>query len=185
MVNTSLDKKYEAKESTMQEFELLAEGKYTVRVKEISPWKEQTKDIKVILRDEKGNALLDENGEKKTEMVKDCKYYNCLVRFEVVGGKYEGRLLFHNLTTHPNMSYSIGAFLYALDESSLAASEIPTVCVGKCCEAVVTKGKYIKKVTDKDTGIETEEEKEKNEIKYLNKLPKTDTTDPTNVIEDF
>ena len=184
MVNTGLDKKYEAKESTVMDFETLPEGKYLVKVKEISNWKESIKDIKVILKDDSGVTILDENGDKKTEFVKGCKFYNSLIKFEVVGVKYDGRLLFYNLTTHPNMSFSISAFLYAVGESNLVASDIPSKCIGKICEAVVVKGTYKKRIEDKETGIVTEEDKEKNEIKYLNKLPDTNNTD-NDVIEDF
>ena len=34
---------------------------------------------------------------------------------------------------------------------------------------------YEKKTVDKDTGLETVEQKPKNEIKYLSKLPEIDT----------
>src|SRR5574344_2017996 len=109
MLDTSLNRKYEPKERFQLDFSPIPKGEYTVRVKEISPWKEEVKNIKVIQVDENGKALLNEKGEKITTLENNCKFYNCNVKFEVVGGEYDGRLVFHQLTTHPNMSFNIPA----------------------------------------------------------------------------
>lgn len=175
MVDTSLNRRYQASEARIGDFSPIPEGKYTVRVKEITEWKESKKDVKVIIRDEDGKPLLDEKGERVTELQKDCVFYNANVKFEIVGGEYEGRMLFHNLTTHPNMDFSISNFLYAIGKSELSAAEIPTECLKAVCEATVIVTTYEKKTVDKDTGLETVEQKPKNEIKYLSKLPEIDT----------
>ena len=96
MVNTGLDTKRTARAGGQMNFDPIPEAEYTLRVKEIEPWKLSKKDLKVIMRDENGNALKDEKGNNITEMVKDCEFYNCNVKFEVVGGEYDGRIIFHN-----------------------------------------------------------------------------------------
>lgn len=173
MVNTSLDRKYEAKEGQNTSFGVIPEGKYKVKVKEIGEWKLSKKDIKVYLKDENGEDILDDKGERATELVKNCEFYNANVRFEIVEGDYKGRLLFHNLTTHPNMSFSISNFLYAVNKNNISAAEIKKECTGLICEAVVIETTYDKKVVDKDTGVEEVKSTPKNEIRYLNRLPET------------
>lgn len=177
MVNTGLDNKYTAKAGGQTSFEPVPEGEYTLRVKEVDPWKESIKTIKVIQRDEKGNAIKDEKGNNVTETVKDCKFYNCNVRFEIVGGEYDGRLIFHNLTTHPNMSWSIPNFLYALNLKELMASQIQTSCLGKECLGTVSIDTYEKAQQNKDTGIDETVTRTINRIKSLKPLTTPNTNE--------
>lgn len=177
MINTSLDKKYTAKAGGQLNFEPLPDGDYKLRVKEIEPWKASTKTIQVIQRDENGNAIKDDKGKNLTETVPNCTFYNCNVKFEVVGGEYDGRLIFHNLTTHPNMSWSIDNFLYAIGLKELTASQIQTSCVGKECMGNVYTDTYDKIVQNKDTGIDETVQRKVNRIKSLKPLetPKNET----------
>lgn len=182
MINTGLDNKYTARAGGQTSFEPVPEGEYKLRVKEIDPWKDTTKTIKVIQRDEKGNAIKDEKGNNVTETVKDCKFYNCNVRFEIVGGEYDGRLVFHNLTTHPNMSWAIPNFLYALNLKELAASQIQSTCVGKECLGNIIIDSYDKVTQNKDTGIDETVKRTINRIKSLKPL---DTPNENNVSEEL
>lgn len=177
MINTSLDKKYVARAGGQTNFEPLPEGEYTLRVKEVDEWKPTTKTIQVIQRDENGNAIKDEKGKNLTETVPNCTFYNCNVRFEVVGGEYDGRLIFHNLTTHPNMSWSIDNFLYAIGLKELTASEIKNACVGKECIGNVYIDSYDKTVQNRDTGIDEVVSRKVNRIRSLKPLetPKNET----------
>lgn len=181
MVNTSLDTKYTAKEGGQLNYDPIPEGDYLLKVKEIDPWKEVIKNIKVIQRDEDGNVIKDENGKNVTETVNNCKFYNCNVRFEVVEGDYAGRLIFHNLTTHPNMSWSIPNFLWGLGLTELAASEIQKACVGKECFGHVVIEDYEKTVQNKETGLDETTTKEVNKVKSFKPLenPNEETTNIT------
>jgi hypothetical protein len=177
MVNTGLDAKYTANAGGQINYDPVPDGEYTLRVKEVDPWKKTTRTIQVIQRDEKGNALKDDKGKNITETVNNCEFYNCNVRFEIVGGEYDGRLIFHNLTTHPNMSWSIPNFLYALGLKELAASQIQTECIGKECIGNVYTDTYEKKQQNKDTGIDETVERKINRIKSFKPLetPNTDS----------
>lgn len=183
MINTSLDKKYTAKEGGQINYDPIPDGEYKLRVKDVDPWKESIKNIKVILRDENGNVLEDEKGNKQTEMVNNCKFYNCMVRFEIVEGQYAGRIIFHNLTTHPNMSWSIDNFLYALGLKELTASEIQTACKGKECIGNVYIDEYEKVTQNKETGLDETTTKKVNRIKSLKPLdtPNQENQEMTNL----
>lgn len=181
MVNTGLDTKRTARAGGQMNFDPIPEAEYTLRVKEIEPWKLSKKDLKVIMRDENGNALKDEKGNNITEMVKDCEFYNCNVKFEVVGGEYDGRIIFHNLTTHPNMNWTIDNFLYAVGIDELAASQIQSVCVNRMCKGVVIIDSYKKTQQNKETGIDEEIEKKVNRIKSLKKLDTPNNNTNTNL----
>ena len=162
MVNTGLDRKYVAKEGGQINYDPIPEGDYRLRVKEVEPWKSTTKTISVILKDEKGNNV--------TETVPICEFYNCIVKFEVVGGEYNGRLIFHNLTTHPNMDWNIPNFLYALGVPELSAGQIQNSCKNLECEGHVFIDSYDKTVQNKETGIDEIVKKSINRIKSLKPL---------------
>lgn len=178
MVNTGLDNKYVAKEGGQTNFEPIPDGEYTLKVKEIDPWKKSTKTIKVIQRDENGNAIKDEKGNNVTETINNCEFYNCNVKFEVVGGEYNGRVIFHNLTTHPNMNWAIPNFLYALNLKELTASQIQSTCVNKECLGTVYTDSYEKTVQNRETGIDEIVTRKVNRIKSLKPLNKeTESTE--------
>ena len=174
MVDTSLSKKYTAKESVAMDYSPIPDGLYRAKVKEVSPWKKETKTIKVIQRDENGNALKDEKGNNITETVQNCEFYNCSVRMEITEGQYSGRLVFHNLSTHPNMPFSIPAFLYGLGVSELAAGEIQDNVPGKECMIDVITETYTKTVQNKETGLDEEQERQINKVKNFKQLPDQD-----------
>ena len=176
MINTSLDAKRTARAGGQINYDPIPEGDYKLRVKEIEPWKASKKDVKVIQRDENGNALKDEKGNNLTELVKDCEFYNYNVKFEVVDGEYAGKLVFHNLTTHPNMSWSIDNFLYAVGIEELSASQIQSVCVGRECDATVYIDTYEKTVQNKETGLDEVKLREINRIKSLRPLKNNEPT---------
>jgi len=170
MVDTSLNRKFVANNKGAINYDPVPDGEYVLRVKEIDPWKESKKTIQVIQRDENGNALKDEKGKNITETVKDCVFYNCNVKFEIVSGQYDGKLVFHNLTTHPNMNWSIDNFLYAIGIPELAASEIQDKAKGAMCYGSVFTDTYTKVVPNKDTGIDEEVERKVNKVKNLRPL---------------
>lgn len=178
MIDTSLNKKYKANAGGGNDFSPIPEGEYKFKIKEISPWKEQKKTIKVYQKDENGNYIVDSKGEKVTVTVQDCVFYNSMIKLEITEGEYKGRLVFHNITTHPNMNWSIDNLLYALKLEELSAAQIPTICLNMELAGKVTIDKYKKIVQDKETGIDTEQIKEVNKIKSLKPLE-----NPTNNTE--
>ena len=183
MINTGLDAKRTARAGGQLNYDPIPDGDYRLKVKEIEPWKKSTKDIKVILRDENGNALKDEKGNNLTELVKNCEFYNCNVKFVVVGGEFDGRMIFHNLTTHPNMSWSIDNFLYAVGIEELSASQIQSVCVGRECDGTIYTDTYEKSVQNKETGIDEKQLKEVNRIKSLRPLKNEETSVELNLTD--
>lgn len=183
MVNTGLDVKRTARAGGQINYDPIPDGDYRLKVKEIDPWKKTTKTVQVIQKDENGYAMKDENGKNITETVTNCEFYNCNVKFEVVGGEHNGRIIFHNLTTHPNMDWSIDNFLYALGFEELSASQIQSVCVGRMCDATIYKDTYTKKVQNKDTGIDEDVLKEINRVKSLRPLKTEETSVATNLTD--
>ncbi len=167
-----LNKTYSAREDKGLDFTPAPEGDYTLRVLEISPWKAaKPQDIKVIQRDDKGKALKDEKGNNVTVLESGVVVYNCNATLEIVGGEHEGKRVFHNLTTHPNMPFSIPAFLYGLGISNMAASEIPEKCKSKLCFAKVYVDSYAKTIQNKETGLDEVQSREVNKVRNFKQLP--------------
>ena len=169
MIDTSLNKKYTANAGGNSDFSPIPDGDYTLKVIEVKPWEKKTQDIMVIQRDEDGKALVDEKGNQIREKVKDCEFYNSTVKLAVVGGEYDGRFIFYNLTTHPNMGFAIPNFLYGIGMSELSANDIPEKAIGKLCIASVNTDTYEKKKTDSETGLETTETRTVNRVKSFKK----------------
>ena len=180
MINTSLDKKYTAREGGQPNFDPIPEGDYKLRVKEVDPWKSVRKTIKVIQKDENGNAMQDERGNNVTE-TQECEFWNCTAKLEVVDGEYAGRIVYHNLTTHPNMDWNIPNFLYALGLKDLMASQIQSTCKGMECIGHVYIDSYDKTVQNKDTGIDEVVKRTVNRIKSFKPLKNPNNTNETNV----
>jgi hypothetical protein len=181
MVDTSLNRRYTAREGSNMDFGPIPDGVYTAKVEEVTPWESQTKSIKVILRDEDGKAIKNEKGDNVTEMQENCTFYNCTAKMKIVGGEYDGRIIFHNLSTHPNMPFQIPAFLYGLGLQELAASEIQDKTRGKLCMIDVYTDSYDKKVQNKDTGLDEIQKKYINRVKSFKQLP---ATQPNNVVDE-
>ena len=183
MINTGLDKKFVARQDSdmpiesKRSYEPIPEGTYTVRVLEITPWGKQVKDINVIVRDDKGKVVKDEQGNSVRKPVKNVEYYNANVTFEITSGNFEGRRLWSNLTTHPNASFITDNFLYAIGAKEMVASDIPTKALEKTLDVVVEISSYEKKVTDPDTGLERTETRTKNEVRSFRRPSKIDDTD--------
>ena len=78
MVDTSLNKRYVAKEGVSIDYSPIPDGEYTARVKEVGKWEPVTRTIKVIQRDENGRAIKDEKGNNVTETVQNCTLFRCL-----------------------------------------------------------------------------------------------------------
>lgn len=165
MIDTSLNKRYEANGGGQTDFSPIPDGEYYLKVIEIKPWTLKKQDIMVIKRDEEGRALVDEKGDKVREKMSNCEFYNSTVKLEVVEGEHAGRFIFYNLTTHPNMSFSIPNFLYGINMQDMVANDIPTMAIGKYCLADVNQDTYNKTKTDTNTGLETTETKTVNRVK--------------------
>lgn len=171
MIDTSLNRNFKAEKGSEGEYNALPEGVYTLIVKEVKPWVEQKKTVKVIQRDANGEVILDDKGEKLRETIPDCVFYTAQVLLEVHDGEYAKRRIYHGLTTHPNMQFIIPNFLHGIGIADCKASEIQSKVVGRLCMANVFIESYIKKTIDKDTGLETSEERLVNKIKSFRTPP--------------
>lgn len=147
------------------------EGDYILRVVEIGPWKMNTKTIQYIIKDDNGRPIKDEKGKNKTEKWENCEIHNANIVLEIVGGEHEGKRVWHNLTTHPNMEFSIPNFLYGVGVEELAASQIQSTCVGKLCYASVIIEEYSKEKQDESTGDIVVETRKSNKVKNFKKMP--------------
>lgn len=183
MVDTSLNRSYTAREAAPMEYTLIPDGDYRAKVKEVTPWTSKKANIKVIQRDEEGKALVDEKGDKVTELVNDCEFYNCTVKMEITEGEHKGRVIFHNLSTHPNMPFNIPAFLYGIGMKELMASEIQSKTINRECLIGVYTDSYTKDVENKDTGMVEQVKKEINRINYFKQIP--DLQEPSNEMDDL
>ena len=181
MVDTSLNRKYTAREGVSMDFSPIPDGEYTARVKEVTPWTDKTQNIKVIQRDEEGKALVDEKGEQIRELQENCTFYNATVKMEIIGGAYNGRIVFHNLSTHPNMPFNIPAYLYGIGMNELSASEIQEKTKNRVCLIDVITESYDKTVQNKDTGLDEIEKKYINKVKNFKQLP---AEQPNNDVEE-
>lgn len=103
---------------------------------------------------------------------------NCSVHITIKDLKnheYDGRVLRYNLTTHPNMGWNIPNFLNAVGVKECSLAELANVIMGKPVKVTVGVDTYMKKVVDKNTGIESEEERTFNSAKYVNPLSDDET----------
>lgn len=151
-----LNTKVKAREDKGFDLTPAPEGDYVLRVKKIDDWKANNPaTIMVIQRDSSGKALKDDKGKNITVKEDNVIVYNCKVQLEIIEGEHKGKIIFHNLTTHPNAPFNIPGFLYGLDMKELMASEIQKECLGKLCAAKVIIEEYDKKVEDKETGLTT------------------------------
>jgi len=179
MIGTDLNQKAQA--SAPKSFELLPEGRYTVRVKEIKPWKQSKKDIKVNIRDENGQVVKDENGKAVTELKKDYIFYGAQMTFEIINDKeYNGRLLFPSLTTHPNASFITENFLYAVNISEIPYAEIQNKCKGLILDVdVIINNDAFKVVQDPVSGAEKRIPNPRNEVKSFKRTEFVQEEEPT------
>ena len=171
---TDLNQKIDGEAPKQSEYVALPKGNYPVVVKEIKPWVSTTKDIYVNEKDENGYTKKDGKGNKISNLVKDCIFYQAKTTFEVTSGEFKGRRITENLTTHPNADFIVKNFLFAAGIDNITVGEIPTKCVGVEMELELDVETYDKKTTKKnpETGIETvsTETKETNRIKNFLKL---------------
>lgn len=152
----NLDEVVVAEEQKNTDFsELIPNGNYTVVIMEIGDWKSTVKK----------SLTLKPSGEKVT----DVTIYNANVKMKIISGDYEGRWLFDNVTTHPNIPWSVPGFVHALGAEKIKLSELKTL-EGRSCKVSVKKASYTR--TNKETGLD--EEVEKNEVTRYTRLELND-----------
>lgn len=170
MVNPELDQVYKPKEAEVIDYAPLPNGDYIVKITNIEDWKQTIKTVQVIQRNANGYPMQDEKGKNITDTVKDCKIYNAKVTFEITSNLpagTNGRKVFYNITTHPNMPWVIPAFLYGCGMTAIPASQIQKDCLGKTLIITTALKEYTKDITDQDTGIVKQEKRSAPEVKKL------------------
>lgn len=139
----------QAEERKPMNYDPLPEGEYVVELTEFDDW--EIKDGK----------------DKKTGQ--KLQYAVSAIKVTVLTGEYEGRILWDWLTHHPNMPWNTPNFLDAFGGENLPLSRFKEL-VGNAAVAHVTIDKNAtKKVTDPDTGEESEEVSPRNNVKYYSK----------------
>ncbi len=175
MIDT-LDQVVVAKESTAGSFDLLPKGEYTVKLLSVSDWKSrELLNFKKIKFDDNFQKMVGPDGKDIIEIVPTVTVFDCDLKFAVVGGDFDGRWVYHRVSTYPNRPWEIPALLSGLGVPALKPSLLNTL-VGTTATVVVDVEAYDKKVVDKDTGMESKEVKEKNVIKRF-KAPKVSATE--------
>lgn len=138
-------------------YDVIPEGKYLVEVVQIDDWEKKSKKNALITRrDERGFAIKDEKGKVIKDKVDNLEWYQCNVRFKIIEGDFTNRIVFSNLTTHPDALFMTQGFLYAVGLSELPLGKVQETCLGRKLIIDVYHSEYTKKEVDKTTGIEVE-----------------------------
>lgn len=157
-------KKVQGKEQ--KSYDDLPVGRYTVKVKEIGDWEiKSVKNANIIVRDEDGAMAKDEKGKVKKEIVPLLEYATSKVKLEVVEGEHTGRLIFTNLSTHPDALFVMEGFLFAIDKSEIALGNVKQECEGEMLDVELNYRTYEKPTTDQATGLTTVESKKVQDVK--------------------
>ena len=150
-------KKFTASEQ--KPFELIPDKTRLIGyVSKVDDWKTKTITVK---------------NKETGETIPNVEIANCTVYItikDLQNHAYDGRVLRYNLTTHPNMGWNIPNFLNAVRVKECSLAELANVLIGKPLKATIGVDTYTKKVVDKNTGIETEQERTYNTVKYVNPL---------------
>lgn len=157
-------KKVQGKEQ--KSYDDLPVGRYTVKVKEIGDWEiKSVKNANIIVRDEDGEMEKDEKGIVKKEIVPILEYATSKVKLEVVEGEHTGRLIFTNLSTHPDALFVMEGFLFAIDKSEVALGDVKKECEGEMLDVELNYRTYEKPTTDQATGLTNVESKKVQDVK--------------------
>lgn len=162
ILDLDLNSKVEGKET--KNFEPIPAGVYEAVVANIEPWEaKEFIDVKINKKDESGLVVRDENGN--IEKV-DASFtaYSANLRLKIVSGDYEGRIIFANLTTHPDVRFLLDQFVYATVTSCVLA-DLQEKSIDKPLKINVGIKEYPKKYVDPNTAIEKTEIKTKNYVK--------------------
>lgn len=145
-------------------FEPIPVGVYEAVVETIEPWQpKEFVNAKINKKDESGLVVRDDNG-KIEKVDADFTAYSADLRLKITSGDYEGRLVFANLTTHPDVSFLLDQFIYATVTSCVLA-ELQDKALGKPLKVNVGIKEYPKTYVDPNTAIEKTEMKTKNYVK--------------------
>lgn len=157
-------KKVQGKEQ--KSYDDLPVGRYTVSVKEIGDWEiKSIKNANIIVRDEDGSMAKDEKGKVKKEIVPLLEYATSKVKLEVVDGEHAGRLIFTNLSTHPDALFVMEGFLFAIDKSEVSLGDVKKECEGEMLDVELNYRTYEKPITDQATGLTITESKKVQDVK--------------------
>lgn len=164
-----IDFKVKAKE--MVTFDDLPVGRYQVYVHEVKEWQEKiVKDAMISQRDENGETIWSEKGKPLKEKIAELKYVAADVVLKVVDGEFKGRNIFTRVSTHPDALFVLEGFLFALDLGEINVGELKKHAEGLPLEVDLDYRTYNKITTDKNTGIDTVEEKKAQNVKKFYRI---------------
>lgn len=139
-------------------FELLPEGFYVVEIKEVGDWKTTKKTVTV---------------KETNEKIVNCPISNCRIVLEVNDDSkksYNGTKLYYNITTHPNMEWSIPNFLDAIYLKEAVPTELKDLAIGRKLSVKVRHVERTVEKVDKKTGISVPTKNTYADVQYVKKL---------------
>lgn len=146
------------------DFTPVPKGTYNLELTAVKAWEPKVlKNVVVFEFDDKYQKVKNASGDDVKEKVKELTIYNTNLTFKIVDGDYAGRLIFANLSTHPNIPWMIPNLIHALGKPKLKLSQLNTL-IGTHCMGVVDLTTYEKTIKT-DDGFEDIINVPKNEIK--------------------
>ena len=152
--NIGLDSVVTGKEMEVKSYDILPEGRYIVIVDKIDDWKGKDFDkVEINKRDSDGKVVKDDNGKNVKEKA-SFKAYSADIKLKVVSGEHEGRIIFTNITTHPDVLFLLEGFLYANNKSDILLNKVQKECVGNILEVEVYHKKWDRVKANPQTGVD-------------------------------
>lgn len=159
------------------DFKPLPKGNYVVKLKDIGEWKVKTlTNFEANVYDDKFQAVKDAGGHVLKELIPVLDTYNNQLTFVVEAPEaYKGRLVWFNLSTHPNVPWAVPNFLHAMGMPNLRLRDIAK-CKDTKCKAYITVREDEYPDTD-DDGFDIIVKKVKNDIRSFKVLDTNDLED--------
>jgi hypothetical protein len=147
------------------DFPPVPKGNYTVRLKEVKPWKTKHHDTLVVnVYNPSYEKMKGEDGKDLTETLRDVDIFSTTAVLEIVlPVEYKGRLLFGNITTHPNKPWVVPNFIHSLGFPKYKLSALNDLA-GTFMNVYVTLRKGDPEITVDSDGIESSRDVIRNEV---------------------
>lgn len=151
---------YKAEAQPNREYTIIPKGTYRAKITKVDDWKvvKSKKDIKVKATEE----VLPIGTEIAT-----LNYYVEIC--EEINKGYNGRQIRGSITTHPNMPWSIPAFLDGIDVKECSLNDIKNLALNKVVNAYIITEDSTRTVINPETGLEEQATKVYNKVASIRK----------------
>lgn len=148
----------------VKNYEPITAGVYDATVEEIGSWKaKEFVDALINKKGDDGLVVKDESG--KIEKVKETfTAYSADIKLKIVGGDFDGRYVFANVTTHPDVIFLLDQFIFAT-VGTCVLSDLQEKAIGANIRVNVGIKEYPKTTVDPNTALETVTMKTKNYVR--------------------